>query len=311
MGTVYYATLGGRPAAVKVLRASLCSDQLIRARFRREMEILSRLRHPHIVRYFGGGEHRGQLFYAMEVMEYGNLRQVLQRYTRLDWQEVASVGCHVAAALQHAHNHGIVHRDVKPSNLFLQADGGVKLGDFGIARDVKSADLAAHGITVGTHAYMAPEQIRGSLRLSGQADLYSLGCVLFELLTGRPPFQEPDPNRVLTMHLYSDPPRPSDLDVDCPPELEVWILQMLAKDPADRPFNARAVQGRLIRLLSGAGETDRPSVAGAVPRAAGNPGMHRLARRIADLHRPNIPWWKLVVLAAIAAGIVWLARWMG
>ncbi|RMF43063.1 MAG: serine/threonine protein kinase [Planctomycetota bacterium] len=315
VGTVYAARWRGQPVAVKMLHPTLCADPLIRARFRREMEILSRLNHPHIVRYFGGGEREGQLFYAMEIMAWGNLRQLIQRHGRLHWQEVASVGCQIAAALQHAHNHGIVHRDVKPSNIFLQENGAVKLGDFGIARDVHAADLTGPGITVGTHGYMAPEQIRGSSRLTGQADLYSLGCVLFELLTGHPPFEAPDLDRVLEMHLRKDPPALTDAVgeaavVSCPSELAELIHHMLAKQPSERPFNARAVQGRLVRLLCESAASTAISGAVSVQPTADNPGMQRLAQRIATQTRPDVSWPKLALLAAVAVAIILLVRWM-
>ena len=190
VGEVYAGKLksGGQEVAVKILLHGVSQDALVRARFEREMLILEKLNHPNIIRYFGGGDHAGRLFYAMEMVSGGTVKDLLERFQRLSWREVASIARQVCSALQHAHNHGIIHRDLKPGNLFLDHEGHIKLGDFGIARDTHSADLTHQGLTVGTHAYMSPEQIVGAENISGKADLYSLGCVLFELLTGQKPF---------------------------------------------------------------------------------------------------------------------------
>ena len=120
------------------------------------MLILSKLNHPNIVAYYGDGKHDGQLFYVMELIHGGTLKEVLQRGGPLTWQETAECGRQIASALQHAHNHGIIHRDLKPGNVFFTEDGQMKLGDFGIARDLRSNDLTDAGLTVGTYAYMAP-----------------------------------------------------------------------------------------------------------------------------------------------------------
>ena len=183
VGSVYRAIdkSTGAPVALKMLLANMSKDKLVVARFEREMLVLSRLSHPHIVNYFGGGNDNGQLFYAMELSETGTLKELLETTGALSWGEAASCCRQVASALQYAHNHGIVHRDLKPSNLFLSQDGTVKLGDFGTAHDAHATDLTTQGMVVGTHGYMSPEQIRGEQPITGQADLYALGCVAYEI----------------------------------------------------------------------------------------------------------------------------------
>lgn len=256
VGTIFAAVHrdSGAAVAIKRLLPVVSHDPLIRARFRREMEILRRLQHPHIVRYDGGGEGAdGCLFYVMEQISGGSLRDRIDRSGPITWSEVVRVAVQISSALQCAHNHGVIHRDLKPGNLYLTHDGTAKLGDFGIARDVRSSDLTAAGMTVGTHAYMAPEQIAGDPDLSGKADLYSLGCCLYELLTAQKPYRGQTFPLLFEQHLRADPPHPQALIGDCPPQLDALVVQLLAKQPQDRPFNAREVQGRLLQLSAATG----------------------------------------------------------
>lgn len=337
VGTVYLASLAPDASskafvdldefAVKILRESISDNVLIRQRFRREMDILDRLQHPHIIRYLGGGEHDGQLYFAMELVTGGNIRGLLERFERLSWQEAASVGRQVCSALQHAHNFGIIHRDLKPSNLFLDAEAQIKLGDFGIARDIHSPDLCSKGMTVGTHAYMSPEQITGNENLDEKADLYSLGCVLFELLTGRPPFENPQMERLFEQHLHQPPPRVDHFVNDVPPAFVDLVDQLLRKSPAERPFNARSVQGVLQELLASRGTRSqgRPATELAMPdgqpnshSAAGretfaesaefvDPGLLSLARKLAPEARPEVSWKALAVIAGLVLLLIVLA----
>ena len=191
VGTIFLATKKGTEDvyAVKFLSPAASENQLIVSRFHREMLILEKLDHPNILGYYGGGKHDGQLFYLMEFVRGGTLKDLLLKSGNLTWREVAESGRQIAAALQHAHNHGIIHRDLKPGNVFVTKSGELKLGDFGIARDTHMQDLTEAGLTVGTYSYMAPELVRGERAISGQVDLYALGCLLYELLVGNPPFQ--------------------------------------------------------------------------------------------------------------------------
>lgn len=250
VGTIYAAIdkRSQEKVAIKKLHPGICQDALVRARFAREALIMERLHHPHIVRSFGGGDDHGQLFYVMEVVGGGTVKDLLQKNGAFEWPIVVEIGRQVCSALQFAHNHGVIHRDLKPSNLFLTQDADVKLGDFGIARDLQNSDITSSGMTVGTHAYMAPEQITGDASISGKADLYSLGCCLFEMLTGRTPFQGKHFAELFDQHLRSDPPSVRGLAPDCPIELETVVMELLAKNPDDRPFNARQVQAIMLKL---------------------------------------------------------------
>jgi serine/threonine protein kinase len=257
VGVVYRATSPDlpEPVAVKLLNPAVSHDASIVDRFEREIVVMERLNHPHIVRNYGGGQIDGQLFYAMQLLEHGTLKDRIARGA-LPWPQAAAYGVQIASALQHAHNHGIVHRDLKPSNLFFDGDGNLVLGDFGIARDLQAqADITHQGITVGTFSYMSPEQITADARISGQADLYSLGCVMFEMLTGRPPYTGSHFGQVWDQHLNKTPPSVRDAGrdlgrgADCPAWLDELVQKLLAKKAGDRPFNARAVEGVLLQHL--------------------------------------------------------------
>ncbi|TWT54290.1 Serine/threonine-protein kinase PknB [Rubripirellula amarantea] len=250
VGTIYAAKRVGSDeiVAVKKLHPNVSQDPNIRARFEREMLILSRLTHPNIIAYYGGGDMDGQLFYIMELVDGGTVKDLLARQGMISWPVVAELARQICSALQHAHNYGVVHRDLKPGNLFLTRNGELKLGDFGIARDLHNTDLTHSGMTVGTHAYMAPEQITGDTSISGKADLYALGCCLYEMLTGQKVFPGENFAQLFERHLHSTPPHVKNLIFDCPDEMDAIIHQCLEKKVEDRPFNARTVQGVMLEL---------------------------------------------------------------
>ena len=266
VGTIYLATekKSGRAVALKKLHPRVSQNPLIRARFKREMTILERLRHPNIVAYLGGGkdDEDQALFYAMEVVSGGTVDDLLDAGGPLPWTAVVEISRQICSALQCAHNHGIVHRDLKPSNLFLTREGEIKLGDFGIARDLTTGDLSADGITVGTHAYMAPEQITGDRSVSGKVDLYALGCCMFEMLTKRKVFLGENYAQLFDQHLKQKPPSVRDF-ADCPEAIERVIFDLLEKSAEDRPFNARQVQAVMLEVAdkfeSDHGRVDDPS----------------------------------------------------
>ncbi len=309
VGTIYRVT--HRPSrktyALKLLSPAVSSDPQIVRRFEREMLILSKLHHPNILSYFGDGRHDGQLFYVMELIEGGTLKTLLARGGPLTWQETAECGRQIAAALQHAHNHGIIHRDLKPGNVFLTPDGQMKLGDFGIARDLRAADLTDAGLTVGTYAYMAPELVRGQRDISGQVDLYALGCLLFEMLTGRTPYLGDNFAQLFEQHLHAAPPRVRDFGVICPPQLEALIVQLLAKSPEDRPFNARSVQGALGEMcqdsLSTPPEGEGPDRAALKVR----PIQRTLTERIRRSQAPREVSWSAFALLSLAVLVLIVA----
>jgi serine/threonine protein kinase len=253
-GTVYRAESDDvqGPVAVKVLHPNVADDRAMVDRFQREIVVMERLAHPHIIRHYGGGMMDGQYFFAMELLDRGSLKDRLRDDGPLPWGEAAAYLDQIASALQHAHNHGIIHRDLKPSNLFFAADGRIVLGDFGVAHDVHDPEATDSEVTVGTYAYMAPEQIDPDGRISGQCDLYALGCVAYEMLTGRPPFTGANFAQVWDQHLHATPKSLRAAGVDCPEWLDRLVMQLLEKEPFKRPFNARAVQG-VIRQHLGAG----------------------------------------------------------
>lgn len=247
MGVVYRATYvqTGQQVAIKFVPTSLLDNERVKARFERELAILKKLKHPNIVRCYGGGLHQGRLYYAMELVEGGSLADVLKDRGRLSWETAVQYGQQICDALAHAHEHGIIHRDLKPANLLLTREGQLKLSDFGLARDNDATSLTQTGHAQGTFAYMAPEIIRGK-PVSHKSDLYSLGCMLFELLTGKRPFQAESPAEVFYQHIEQVPPRVSTLALDCPVWLESLVAQLLEKDPAKRPLDAQTV-GRALQ----------------------------------------------------------------
>lgn len=257
VGVVYRATSPDidHPVAVKLLHPSVSDDANIVDRFEREIMITERMEHPHIVKHYGGGQIDGQFFYAMQLLEHGSLKDRISKHGPIPWPQAAAYAVQIASALQHAHNHGIIHRDLKPSNLFFDEDGDLVLGDFGIARDTYDADITEQGITVGTYAYMSPEQITADNKISGKADLYSLGCVLYEMLTGSAPYIGANFAQIWDQHLNKNPPHANGAKsskggtVKCPEWLDDLIQKLLAKNPADRPHSARAVQGVLLQHL--------------------------------------------------------------
>lgn len=286
MGIVYRAVHNktGRVVALKVLSPDVSSDEKVLARFDREMEILKRLDHRHIVKYFGGGRVGNQNFYAMELMEGGALDAHLKKKGRFTWEQALEVGKGVSRALEHAHYHGIVHRDLKPGNLFLSKDGLLKLGDFGIARDNQRTALTAAGRTVGTHAYMAPEQISGKPEITGKTDQYALGCVLFELMAGQPPFEADNPAQMLMQHLEIMPPKIRKFAPDCPIWFEGIIDKLLEKDPEDRYYDSLAVFNALkdvpAKVAAGVG-VSKQTVEGDVTVASlqKDPELRKILKR--------------------------------
>ncbi|KKL63144.1 hypothetical protein LCGC14_2178040 [marine sediment metagenome] len=190
MGTVFQGVNleTDEPAAVKLLAAPLAAEEGFRDRFEAEIEVLRKLSHPNIVRLFGFGQQDQQLFYAMELVDGRSLEDEFGRGRRFDWREVTQIGIEMCRALRHAHDRGVIHRDIKPGNLLLSAEGQVKLSDFGIARLFGNSRHTVVGSVMGTAEFMAPEQAEGQ-PTGPRSDLYSLGAVLYVLLTRRQLFQ--------------------------------------------------------------------------------------------------------------------------
>ncbi len=250
MGTVYRATFHKNgvesEVALKVVALGLLGNEGAMARFEREANILKQLRHKNIVRLYATGAYRKTPFIAMEFVDGEALDRVLARRGKLAWEEVVAYAKHLCEALQYAHDKGIIHRDLKPSNLMIATDGVLKLTDFGIAKDADMTALTGANSTIGTAAYMSPEQCKGDKNLTNKSDLYSLGIVLFELLTGRKPFMADSTIDMFMKHVEEVPPRLGKLVPDMPQKLESLILQLMEKDKDHRPVDAAWV----IRMLS-------------------------------------------------------------
>ncbi|BDM72900.1 hypothetical protein HEK616_63870 [Streptomyces nigrescens] len=348
MGEVWRAfdeTLG-RPVAVKLL-LSHGSDPTAPSRFRLEAQTAGRLSHPHVVGVLDFGEYEDRLFLVMELVDGGSLADLLLVSGPRPAADVARIAAQAAVGLAAAHRQGIVHRDIKPANLLLGADGTLKIGDFGIARflDDPGAALTATGQIVGTSLYLAPERALG--RTAGPAsDVYSLGCVLYQLLTGRPPFQADSALAVLHQHLDAAPVPPRQLGAALPPAFESYLLGLLAKEPEGRPtadevadwFGRGAWRGAREPLPSEhrhPGRPDRPhatgSPASSVPARTGHldgafapvadtewrTSVHRAASRRSRL--PFLRRSRLVAVLggaglftlALVAGMVWFSPGTG
>ncbi|QDT14898.1 serine/threonine protein kinase [Alienimonas californiensis] len=256
VGTVYRAVNKetGKAWALKILLPQVSADAEISARFEREIEILEKLSHPNVVGCEASGKTPAsdpagaRWYYVMELVEGGTLANLLRVKRVLDWEDVVELGWQLCSALQHLHNNGVVHRDLKPSNVYFTEDGVVKLGDFGIALDTANSALTEQGKTVGTWLYMSPEQIRGQ-NLDDKTDLYALGCLLYECLTGRPPFTGAGFADIFEQHLRRSPVPVKKVCGLVPTDLDAVVSELLEKDPKKRPLNARAVQGRLAEAL--------------------------------------------------------------
>ena len=238
MAVVYLADdpRHGRPVAVKVLRSELAAA-LGPERFLQEIRIAARLRHPHIVPLYDSGEADGLLYYVMPYVEGESLRDRLRRERQLPVDEALGIAREVADALTYAHERELIHRDIKPENILLEG-GHALVADFGIARAVGSAAntqlTTATGLAIGTPAYMSPEQASGDSALDARSDVYALGCVLYEMLAGQPPFTGPTVESVVHQHLAAQPPPIRTVRPGVTPTLERAITCALAKAPADR-----------------------------------------------------------------------------
>ncbi len=252
MGTVYKArhARSGEPFAVKVIGSSVADQPRFRRRFATEVETLKRLKHPNIVQLIGHGEEQGMLFYSMEFVDGHSLHDHLRQHGRIPWQEVVQVGIDMCAALKHAHDFGIIHRDLKPANLMVTKDGSIKLTDFGIAKLFGAADMTVAGSVIGTADYMPPEQAEGK-GVTVRSDLYSLGSVLYCLLSGHPPFGGKSVPEVLYAVRYTSVPNLSEKVPEAPTELVELVCELLEKDPLKRPPTALVVGNRLKSMQAG------------------------------------------------------------
>jgi len=242
----------GREVAVKVLRADLARDPAFQDRFRREAQSAASLNAPCIVSVYDTGEDNGVPYIVMEYVEGRTLRDVLQTEGRLLPQRALEVGADICAALDVAHGAGIVHRDIKPGNVMLTQRGEVKVMDFGIARAIAdtSSTMTQTAAVIGTAAYLSPEQARGE-HVDARSDIYSTGCLLYELVTGTPPFTGDSPVAVAYQHVREDPTPPSAYDESLSPAVDAVVLKAMAKNPVNRYQSADEMREDLLRAAAG------------------------------------------------------------
>jgi beta-lactam-binding protein with PASTA domain/tRNA A-37 threonylcarbamoyl transferase component Bud32 len=298
----------GRTVAIKVLSPQFTDDAQFVTRFRREAQAAASLNHPNIVGVFDTGSQGDVHYIVMEYVEGRTLRDVIRADGPLLPERVAEIGDAVAKALQTAHEAGMVHRDIKPGNIMLTSDGEVKVMDFGIARTSTGDTLTQTAAVLGTASYLSPEQAQGQT-VDARSDLYSLGCVLYEMSTGRPPFSGDSPVAIAYKHVRDDPVAPSRINPDVPTDLEAVILKSMAKNPANRYQTAAELRQDLGRLMQGLPTLATPVMAGDATEVitrpedgtavytGGIPEEEEERRR-----RRWIPWViALVLLAAIGA----------
>jgi serine/threonine-protein kinase len=243
---------GGQAVALKILHPELLVS-VAADRFLREIKLASQLNHPHIAHLLDSGERDWLVYYVMSYVQGATLREMLSQRTRLTVPDTLRVADDLLDALEHAHSHGILHRDVKPENVVIGPQGAVLL-DFGIARAVWASGsdrLTRSGIAVGTSTYMSPEQITALQEIDLRSDLYSLACVLFECLAGQPPFTHRNEAVVLQMHLTQPPPDLRSIRPEVPAELSQSLARALAKTPEERWQTATAMRDALAAVTVG------------------------------------------------------------
>ena len=237
MGTVYAATApDGTQVALKVVKEDYARDETFRRRFQREARIAQTVRNPHVVPVLDTGEHDGIPYLAERFVEGGSLEQKLQREGRLDLPTTVRICAQVADGLEALWAAGMVHRDIKPGNILLDAADTAYITDFGLAKDSQGSVLTMPGQALGSMDYMAPEQIRGE-QVTAATDIYALGCVMFECVQGHPPFADRQGMRVLWAHLQDEPPDPAGRD-DIPPAFTQALKAALRKQAGERPASS-------------------------------------------------------------------------
>ncbi|MDP9100853.1 MAG: Stk1 family PASTA domain-containing Ser/Thr kinase [Actinomycetota bacterium] len=256
----------GRDVAIKVLRADLSRELSFQGRFRREAQAAASLNAPHVVSVYDTGEDAaGVPYIVMEYVEGRTLREVLHTEGRLLPQRALEVAADICSALDAAHAAGIVHRDIKPANVMLTSAGEIKVMDFGIARAVADASstVTQTASVIGTAAYLSPEQARGE-HVDARSDIYSTGCLLYELVTGAPPFVGESPVAVAYQHVREDPTPPSAYDETLPAAVDAVVLKAMAKNPANRYQSTAEMRDDLLRAAAGRPVAATPVLGGPV-----------------------------------------------
>jgi len=309
-----------RRVAVKILHPEYAANEAFVARFHREAQAAANLNHPNIVDIYDWGRDEGVYFMVMELIQGRNLREILHSEGALEPRRVAEIAQSVAAALGAAHERGLVHRDIKPANVLLTPEGDAKVTDFGIARAWDDSDqLTRTGAVIGTATYFSPEQAQG-LTADGRSDLYALGVVMYELLTGVPPFVGESPVSVAYQHVREFAPPPSDLNPNIPDALDAIVMRCLEKDPRRRYQTAGALSLDLGRFLAGEALAAPPpddaptrltAAVGAPPLPPSAAWETQQSRAYPEPGRPDRSTLVIGILAALALlglGLVLLLR---
>ncbi|MGW1681761.1 Stk1 family PASTA domain-containing Ser/Thr kinase [Saccharopolyspora sp. NPDC002376] len=284
-----------RDVAVKILRADLARDPTFQLRFRREAQNAAALNHPAIVAVYDTGEtdaESGPLPYiVMEYVDGRTLRDIVKTEGPLTPRRAMEVMADASAALDFSHRHGIIHRDVKPANIMITGSGAVKVMDFGIARALADGQAAVTqtAAVIGTAQYLSPEQARGEA-VDARSDVYATGCVVFELVTGEPPFTGDSPVAVAYQHVREEPRKPSDVNATVPASLDAVVLKALSKNPANRYQSAAEMRADLVRVLSGQrpkapmimSDEERTAMLTHTSATEVVPGRHRSVERDAE-----------------------------
>ena len=319
----------GREVAVKVLRSDLARDPSFQVRFRREAQAAASLNHPAIVAVYDTGEDRTPAgatpYIVMEYVEGETLRDVLRREGYLTPERAMSLAADICGALDFSHRNGIVHRDVKPGNVMITPQGSVKVMDFGIARAVSdsAATMTSTAAVIGTAQYLSPEQARGE-GVDARSDVYSLGCLLYELCTGAPPFTGDSPVSVAYQHVREDPRLPSSINPRVPPELDAILLKAMSKNPANRYQSAADMRNDLLRALAGQrveatpvmGDVEKTTILGAVPAGYGHARQDRWDDEDEDDGEAARRKRRIIAIVAVVtllliAGVIALAMTLG
>jgi serine/threonine-protein kinase len=301
MATVWRARdeVLARTVAVKILHPHLADDESFLERFRREALAAARLTHPNIVAIFDTGVDQGHHYIVMEHCPNGTLMGLAQREGPLDPERVVAIGATVCGALSYAHESDVVHRDMKPDNVLIAADGTLKVGDFGIAKAAfVGREITTTGSLLGTVTYISPEQAQGA-EPDHRSDIYSLGAMLYELLTGRPPFKGETALATAMMHLKEPPPPLRSLRAGIPRPVESAILKALAKEPKNRYASAEDFRRELVRGSSTGGSTTvmRTAAPATTQASAPSHGDGRWIGRVIAL---------VVALVLVAVAVAWL-----
>ncbi len=306
MGALYVAThlRVERPVAVKVLHAAFADHDLALARFYREARAMARIRSPYVVQVLDAlRTEDGRPCLVVELVDGEDLQARL-RGGRLEPDEALEIAEQLCRGLEAAHAAGVVHRDLKPSNVLIDAAGVAKVVDFGVAHLDGDAQLTQSGTVVGTPAYMAPEQVRGSATVDARADVYGLGAVMYCALTGRAPYEGTAPTEILSQVLDSSPPPPRTLRPDLPADVESWLMRAMSRDPATRFESAREM-GEAARRLRMRRAAPLPWSSGTRARAVGCAlGLAGLVG-LSLTHQWGVsPWVALMSAVAVGAGLV-------